>query len=118
MAYPKHGRGRVALALVTLLATVGLLPASKAASARPPKVHTVVMNKMVYGPAPSGVRAGDVILWVNKDIFRHTATARDKSFNVDLPAGKSARTVVQKPGVISYFCRYHPGMKGQLAVGK
>jgi len=107
------------MALLTLSATLGTLslfyptPAEAA-----PKVHTIVMNKMVFGPAPAGMRAGDVILWVNKDLFRHTATARDKSFDVDLAAGKSARTVVRKAGLISYFCRYHPGMKGQLAVAK
>lgn len=107
------------MALLTLSTTLGTLSVAYAAPAQAaPKIHTIVMNKMAYGAAPAGIRAGDVILWVNKDLFRHTATARDKSFDVDLAAGKSARMVVRKPGMISYFCRYHPGMKGQLAVAK
>lgn len=115
----KPGRSRVAAALLTLSATLGTLSVAYAGPAQAaPKVHTIVMNKMSFGPAPAGLTAGDVILWVNKDMFRHTATARDKSFDVDLAAGKSARTVVRKLGMISYFCRYHPGMKGQLAVTK
>lgn len=119
MLHLVHGRGRVAAALLTLSAALGMLSVADAASAATkPKVHTVVMNKMAYGPTPAGVRPGDVILWVNKDLFRHTATARDKSFNVDLPPGASGRTVVRKTGIIGYFCRYHPGMKGQLAVAK
>lgn len=83
-----------------------------------PKVHTVVMDKMKFGPAPTGVRAGDVILWVNNDIFRHTATARDKSFDVDLAPKQQARTTLTKAGAISYFCRFHPGMTGALTVGR
>ncbi len=107
------------MALLTLSVTLGTLSVAYAAPAQAaPKTHTIVMNKMAFGPAPAGLKAGDVILWVNKDLFRHTATARDKSFNVDLAAGKSARMVVPKAGLISYFCRYHPGMKGQLAVAK
>ncbi len=115
----KYGKGRAAAALLTLSAALGTLSVANAAPARAaPKVHTIVMNKMAYGPSPTGLRAGDVILWVNKDMFRHTATARDKSFNVDLPAGKSARMIVKKAGLINYYCIYHPGMKGQLAVAK
>lgn len=73
---------------------------------------------MAFGRVPAGVRAGDVVVWVNKDMFRHTATARDRSFDVDLPPGKSARTMVRKPGTISFYCRYHPGMTGRLVIAK
>jgi plastocyanin len=119
IVHSKHGRSRVAVALLTLSATLGTLSLAYSTPAEAaPKVHTIVMNKMVFGPVPTGIKVGDVILWLNKDLFRHTATARDKSFDVDLAAGKSARTVVRKPGLIGYFCRFHPGMKGQLAVAK
>lgn len=93
----------------------GVLALASSAQAAP-KVHTIVIDKMAFGPAPASVRAGDVIVWVNRDIFQHTATASDKSFDVDLPAGKQARVVVKKAGVVSYYCRYHPGMKGKVTV--
>ncbi len=50
-----------------------------------------------------------MILWVRTRTCSATATARDKSFNVDLAAGKSARMVVRKPGLISYFAATIPG---------
>ena len=77
-------------------------------------VHTVVIDKMKFGPLPPNLRAGDVILWVNRDVFRHTATARDGSFTIDLPAKASGRTLVNRKGAIPFFCKYHPGMKGVL----
>ena len=82
------------------------------------KVHTVVIDKMAFGPPPIGVRVGDVVLWMNKDMFRHTATAQDDSFDVDIAAGASGRTVVRRAGTLKYFCRFHPGMIGQMMVAK
>jgi len=91
-------------------------PALPAAAA--PKTHRIVMAGMGFGPAPAGIKAGDTVVWVNKDIFRHTATARDKSFDVDVAPGKEGRTVVRRPGQFAYFCRFHPGMTATLKVDK
>src|SRR3546814_9845254 len=66
-----------AIACALAIATVPLL----VAAAPTPRVHSIVIDKMKFGPAPAELRAGDTILWVNKDLFRHTATARDGSFN-------------------------------------
>ena len=103
-----------AIACALAIATVPLLVAAAPA----PRVHSIVIDKMKFGPAPAELRAGDTILWVNKDLFRHTATARDGSFNVDLPAGKSGRTVLKRSGTIAFYCIYHPGMTGTLTVGR
>jgi len=106
------------LAKVAAAGVAGLLAmaAAPSAAAPEPRVHTVVMDRMIFGPTPSSVRPGDVILWVNRDMFRHTATARDGSFNVDLAPKESARTVIARAGVIDFYCKYHPGMKGRLNV--
>src|SRR3546814_11118504 len=77
-----------------------------------PRVHSIVIDKMAFGAVPPDVRVGDTILWINKDLFRHTATARDGSFNVDLPAGKSDRPMPRRTGTIRFFCVHHPGMTG------
>jgi plastocyanin len=53
---------------------------------------------------------------VNRDFIRHTATASDHSFDVDLPAGAKGKTVLTKTGAIPFVCRYHPGMRGVLQV--
>ena len=94
---------------------LAFLPSSAGAQA---KVHTVVIDKMLFDPSPAGVRVGDVVVWVNKDMFKHTAPARDDSSDVDIAAGASARTVVRRAGMLRYFCRYHPGMIGQMMVAR
>ena len=90
-----------------------LMPPASAA----PRTHTIVIDKMKFGAMPAGLRAGDRIVWVNKDMFRHTATAKDGSFDLDLKPGAKGVTVV-KAGAISVTCRYHPGMKAMLKVAK
>jgi Plastocyanin len=78
--------------------------------------YTVVIDRMRFGPVPSGLHPGDTIIWRNDDILRHTATARDDSFDVDLPAGEAVSMVVGAAGTFEFFCRFHPGMTGTLEV--
>ena len=91
-----------------------LLAISPAAAA--PRTYTVVMDKLKFGPVPAQLHKGDAIVWVNKDMLRHTATAADHSFDVDLQPGKAGKTVLQKTGTIPFTCRFHPGMRGVLQV--
>ena len=95
-------------------AFLAALPLAAGPAAAAPAVHRVVIDKMRFGPLPATLRAGDVIVWVNRDLFRHTATARDGSFTIDLPPQASGRTVVARKGTIPFFCKFHPGMKGTL----
>jgi plastocyanin len=81
-------------------------------------VHTIIIDKMKFGPPPAGIRAGDTIIWVNRDMFKHSATARDKSFNVELPPKTSGKAVIRHSGTIAFYCIYHPGMTGSLSVSK
>lgn len=73
---------------------------------------------MAFGASPAGLRVGDVIEWVNNDIFVHSATARDKSFDVELKPKAHVRMTLKQAGTVAFYCRYHPGMTGKLAVGK
>ena len=82
------------------------------------KTYTVVMKAMAFGPLPTNLHVGDTIIWVNNDFFRHTATAANKSFDVDLAPKAQGRTVLTKAGTIPFICRFHPGMKGVLKVAK
>lgn len=91
-----------------------LLLAASAEAA--PRTHLVVMEKMKFVSVPGSVRRGDVILWENRDMFRHTATAKNGAFNVDLAPGAKSKTVVRKAGAIAFVCKYHPGMRGVLNV--
>ncbi len=76
----------------------------------------VTIQNLVFSPAEVSAKVGDTIEWVNKDAFVHTATARDKTFDVSIAANKTATLVVQKAGDIAYFCRFHPNMTATLKV--
>jgi plastocyanin len=91
-----------------------LLAASPAAAA--PHSYTVLIEKLKYGPLPAQLHKGDTIVWVNHDFLRHSVTASDHSFDVDLPAGATGKIVLNKTGTIPFACRYHPGMRGALQV--
>ena len=86
-------------------------------AAAAPRTYTVVVDKMKFGPLPQNLRKGDIIIWDNRDIFRHSATARGK-FDVDLPAGEKVRARVTTVGTTPFVCKYHPGMKGVLEVAE
>ena len=103
------------LRLAPAAALLLLMPPPAAAA---PRTHVVVMEKMKFGPLPTGVKTGDTIVWVNRDMFRHTATATNGVFNIDLPAGAKGKTLIRKAGTIDIVCKYHPGMRGVLRVSK
>lgn len=105
---------RMMLLLGTLLALAGgFAPASAAGKAPAARVHVIVIDKMAYGPMPTGVHAGDTIEWVNHDILEHSATARDGSFDVDLKPGATARSTATA-GSVAFFCKFHPTMTATL----
>ena len=100
---------------VPLIALAVLLLHSPPAVAAP-HMHVVVIEGMKFGAIPANIRAGDRIMWINKDMFRHTATAKDGSFDVDLPPGAKGMTIVSKAGALLVNCRYHPAMRATLKV--
>ena len=91
-----------------------LLSTPPAAAA--PRTHVVVIDKMKFGAPPAQLRAGDRVVWVNKDMFRHTATSRAGGFDLDLLAGAKAMAIIKKKGTLAVTCRYHPGMRMTLQV--
>jgi plastocyanin len=76
----------------------------------------ISMENLVIAPAQATARVGDTIEWINKDIFAHTATARNGDFDVTLPPKKTGSLVLKKAGTVDYYCRFHPNMKATLTV--
>ena len=76
----------------------------------------VVMENLVISPAEVSAEVGDTIEWINKDIFAHTATARNGDFDVTMPPKKTATSVLKKAGTVEYYCRFHPNMKAVLKI--
>lgn len=101
---------------LVILSVLGIGAAAVSPAAAAPKTYVVVIDKMKFGPVPAKLRKGDRIVWLNRDMFRHTATAANKSFDVDLPPNSKATTVVGSMGAIPVTCRYHPGMRTMLKV--
>lgn len=104
------GRRQILIACGSLL-LLGLSPA-----AATPHTYVVVVDKLKFGPLPRGLRKGDAILWDNRDMLRHSATAIDHSFDADLQPGAQVKTILKTRGSIAFVCRYHPGMHGVLEV--
>jgi plastocyanin len=75
----------------------------------------VAVDKMAFSPADIEAKVGDTIEWVNKDVFVHTVTVKG-GFEIMLPLKKSGSFVMEKAGAIGYYCRFHPNMKGRIAV--
>ena len=76
----------------------------------------VTIDKLQFAPAQVSARVGDTIEWANRDFVAHTATARNKDWDVTIPANGIGRAVLQHPGDIDYFCRFHPNMTGRISV--
>jgi plastocyanin len=100
-----------------LIALAGAaLAAAPASAMRAGRHYTITIQQLAYGPQPASVRVGDTINWVNADVLRHTATAKDKSFDLDLAPKARARVTLHKAGVVQFYCRYHPGMIGHFTI--
>ena len=76
----------------------------------------ISMENLVFSPAEATAKVGDTIEWINKDVFAHTATARNGDFDVTIPSNKTITLVLKKAGAIDYYCRFHPNMKATLTV--
>jgi plastocyanin len=87
------------------------------AAAGPGKRYTVTIENMQFNPQELTVHRGDRIVWVNRDLFPHTATAVRKAFNSgSIAANASWSYVAVKKGDFAYGCTFHPTMKARLTV--
>jgi plastocyanin len=79
--------------------------------------HVVTIEGMQFKPAALTVRRGERITWVNKDLFPHTATGPQGTFDsTSIPAGASWSFVAVEAGTVTYTCAFHPTMKATLTV--
>jgi plastocyanin len=78
----------------------------------------ISMENLVISPVEASAKVGDTIEWINKDIFGHTATARNGDWDVTIPPKKTVTLVLKKAGAIEYYCRFHPNMKATLTIGQ
>ncbi len=79
--------------------------------------HTVAIEALQFSPPNLEVKAGDTVIWENKDAFPHNVTAENNSFHSgDFRSGRSWKFKAGKKGVFPYVCTLHPTMKAVLIV--
>ena len=66
----------------------------------PPRTHTVEIRGMEFHPAALTVTVGDTVVWINRDIVPHTATAgsRTEWDTGALTQGQTGRYVATRAG--------------------
>jgi plastocyanin len=96
-----------------LCATVCALLPMLASTPAEAATHVVVIDKMQYGELPE-FHSGDLVEFVNHDMFRHTVTAANGRFDLDLPPGKNGWLRINSAGTATFYCKYHPGMRGLM----
>lgn len=90
---------------------------SQVVEAAEPKEHRVTIENMRFSPAQLTVKRGERVVWVNKDLFPHTATARSAAFDSgSIASGASWSFVANTAGDYSYVCTYHPTMIAKLTI--
>lgn len=79
--------------------------------------HIVVIRQVHFNPPQMTVKAGETVEWKNEDIFSHTVTADNGSFDSGLIApGNSWQRTFEQAGTVGYHCRPHPNMRAALVI--
>jgi plastocyanin len=82
-----------------------------------PATQTITIDALEYTPQTISVKAGDSVVWVNKDPFPHTATSKAGKFDSRaIGAGKSWKHTPQAKGEFAYVCTLHPTMEAVVRV--
>ena len=85
------------------------------AAASRPRRHIVEIRDFGFHPARILAAPGDTVVWINRDVVPHTATANDETWDSqELQEGESWVMVVKNNGAQGYFCTFHPHMEGVL----
>ena len=72
---------------------------------------------MAFVPALESVAPGDSIVFINRDLFPHTATQLAGAWDSgEIASGDSAVIVMRLVGDAAYRCELHPTMLGTIRV--
>lgn len=111
------GGGALTLALTEGSAGSGSGSPETAPSGPAKKADKITIADFKYDPPAIQATAGTEIAITNSDAAAHTITADDQSFDSGTVSGGEDGTVtIDEPGEYSYFCQFHPFMKGTVKV--
>ncbi len=78
---------------------------------------SVTIDNYAFAPKTVTVRAGDTIVWTDRDDVAHTVTALGNGFDSGaVEPGHTYRHRFTKPGTYAYRCSLHPEMRGTILV--
>lgn len=108
------GRASRRVTVLVLALFVGAMPLSIQATQ---PMQAVEMKDFVFAPQTIVVHVGTTVVWRNKDIVPHTATAQDTAWDTEeIQGGAEKAYQFMRPGRYTYRCRYHPAMQGVIEV--
>lgn len=102
-----------------LFAALALGAMLRGGASEAPRTHQVVIEGMKFSPAELRINPGDRVVFQNRDLLPHTATAKDSgTFDSGLIKASESWSiqVAGAPRTIRYVCLYHPTMEGRLIV--
>ena len=77
----------------------------------------VLIAFAAFGPPQTTVLAGDTVTWTNQSVRKHAVDGLGEPFaSPELFNGDSFSHEFDTPGAISYYCRIHPFMRGEVDV--
>lgn len=102
----------------TMAAQVAMVcPAPRAQAADAPRTHHVDIKRFRFVPDRLSVRHGDRIVWINRDIAPHTATALGGAWSTgNLNRDERAGITVTGDMEEEYLCLYHPHMTARIVI--
>lgn len=110
-----HSRRSVMVGAVAFAAVLNQSRSS--AQAAEPVLHDVKITSFEFKPDRLHVAVGDTIRWTNEDLAPHTATADEFGWDTEeISNGGSAEILVTEGMEATYFCAFHPHMKGTLVI--
>jgi plastocyanin len=106
--------GVVTVAALSIFPIAGLAQAPQNGASAP---NTIVIKQMRFNPPTQTVRIGAAIEWKNEDIFAHTVTADDGSFDSGvLQPNQSFTQTFKKAGTFGYHDLLDSAVKGTITV--
>ncbi|MCO5249022.1 MAG: plastocyanin/azurin family copper-binding protein [Chitinophagales bacterium] len=80
-----------------------------------PKTVTITIEQMKFTPADVTINKGDTLLFINKDMFAHDVTEKDKAWQSPrLEATDNWKFVPEESA--DYYCSLHLIMTGHFTV--
>ena len=102
------------IALGLAVTAIGAAPHKAGAAAQGQSAITI--SDFQYNPAELAAKVSQPITVTNNDDVPHTVTAKDGTFDVQVPAKGSATVTVPKAGSFPYTCTLHPGQHNPASI--